>query len=399
MWGERGAASATLAMRPHSVVLSLALVLLPVGSGAEELAGKQTRRAVLTEVAQSYASGDLEGSWGAYGRFFWDVPPALADRYLLSHCRSCPDVQVLAAILGKTTNDLDFYDRLCPQRKSGARTRGWICDKLLELLFRKNSLLGHSPSSVPYAGRVRMQHFYVRSRGDLRPWVSVGWTDYRFPALVDTGAYTTVIAKGTVEELAEWEGLTQDKVEHLGTSVEGFGYAGALGKVPEVVLHDISVGTLRFRAIPAQVRDSVSLVGMNTLLRYPAVCISWAREKIYLGELGPCARGLSPYGARLSGFTPIIEFETAYSPQTRVLVDTGSDRTSCSAAMVRGADRHLRFGDHEDLWLSCEQDDGYFSAGLPWYDAFTGMDTLSRFDAFGWRLHPFKMYFVPKGDN
>ena len=82
-----------------------------------------------------------------------------------------------------------------------------------------------------------------------------------------------------------------------------------------------------------------------------------------------------------------------------MLVDTGSDRTACSSAMVSGAGRHFRFGDHEDMWLSCEHDDADFLEGLPWYDALTGMDTLSRFDAFGWRLHPFTMYFVPKADH
>ena len=234
----------------------------------------------------------------------------------------------------------------------------------------------------------------------MRPWVSVGWAGhYRFPALVDTGAYTTILEKDAVAQFAEWGGLPRDNVEDLGTSVEGFGYFGSEGIVPEVVLHNVSVGSVRFQAVPAQVRDNISLVGMNVLLRYPEVCISWAMERIFLGELGPCARGLSPYAERLSGFTPIVEFETAYSPRTRVLIDTGSDRTACSAAMVRGAGRHFRFGEHKDMWLSCEHDDGYFTPGLPWYDALTGMDTLSRFDAFGWRLHPFTMYFVPKADH
>ena len=29
--------------------------------------------------------------------------------------------------------------------------------------------------------------------------------------------------------------------------------------------------------------------------------------------------------------------------------------------------------------------------------ALIGMDTLIEFDAFGWELNPFRMYFVPKG--
>ena len=362
---------------------------VPVDSGGEE-----ALRALLREVERSFATGDLEGSWAAYRQFFRDVPPAHADWYLLRHCRSCPYVQVLAPILGKTKEDLDFHDRLYPRQESGARPRGWICDQLLELLFRKDSTLGHSPASVPEAGQSRIQHFFVRTRGDLRPWLTVGWVDYRFLAIVDTGSFTTVVA------VDDWEGPTQGRIEHLGTSAEGIGYFGPLGLAPEVVLHDISVGRFRFQAIPAEVRDSSS-IGMNVLLRYPAVCFSWATQQIHLGELGPCAGGLSPWGARLSTFTftPIVEFETAHSPRTRVLVDTGSDRTACSAAMVDASGRHFRFGDHEDMWLSCEHDDAYFLEGLPWYDALTGMDTLSRFDAFGWRLDPFTMYFVPKADS
>lgn len=363
-----------------------------VDSSGEELAGKEALQALLREVAQSFATGDLEGSWAAYREFFRGVPPAHADWYLLSHCRSCPYVQVLAPMLGKTTSDLDFHDRLCPRQESGARPRGWICDQLLELLFRKNSMLGRSPGSVPETGQSRMKHFYVQTRGDLRAWLTVGWEDYRFPVIVDTGSFTTVVS------VDDREGPTQGQIEDLGTSVEGIGYYGPVGPGPEVVLHDVSVGRFRFQAVPAVVRD-LSYVGMNVLLRYPAVCFSWATQQIHLGELGPCAGGLTPWGARLSAFSPVIELETPHSPRTRVLVDTGSDRTACSAAMVAASGRHFQFGDHEDMWLSCEHDDAYFLEGLPWYDALTGMDTLSRFDAFGWRLHPFTMYFVPKADN
>lgn len=67
--------------------------------------------------------------------------------------------------------------------------------------------------------------------------------------------------------------------------------------------------------------------------------------------------------------------------------------------MIAASGRLFQFGDHEDMWFSCEHDDAYFLEGLPWYDALTGMDTLSRFDAFGWRPHPFTMYFVPKKDS
>ncbi len=354
---------------------------------------KGALRALLVDVEQSFATGDLEGSWGAYRQFFWNVPPDHADWYLLSYCRSCPYVHVLAPILGKNTTDLDFYDRLCPRRESGARTRGWICDQLLELLFRKHSTLGYPPASVPLAGQAHIRRFFVHSRGDLRPWLAMGWPDYRFFAMVDTGSFTTVVAAENVD------GPEQDRIEDLGTSVKGIGYLGPVGLGPEVVLHDVSVDRFRFPAVPAEVRDLPWLVGMNLLLRYPAVCFSWAAEKIHLGELGPCAGGLTPWSAHLSAFSPVVEFETPYSSRTRVLVDTGADGTACSATMVSGAGRHFRFGDHEDMWLSCEHDDAHFLEGLPWYDALTGMDTLSRFDAFGWRLHPFTMYFVPKADR
>ena len=364
----------------------------PHDSGGEEFAGSDGLRELLSDVATSFATGDLEGSWAAYRQFFREVPPAHADRYLLTHCRSCPYVQVLAPILGKASTDLDFHERLCPRQASGAWTRGWICDQLHELLFRKNSLLGHSPASVPDVGRSRMQHFFVQTVGDPRPWLTVGWwTDYRFPAMVDTGSFTTVVSE------ADREGPAEGKIEDLGTSVEGIGYFGPVGPGRQVVLHDVSVGRFRFQAIPAEVRDLPSLLGMNVLLRYPAVCFSWATQQLHLGELGPCAGGLNPWSAHLSAFSPIVEFETAHSPRTRVLVDTGSDRTACSAAMVDASGRHFRFGDHEDMWLSCDHDDAVFLRGLPWYDALTGMDTLSRFDAFGWRLQPFTMYFVPKG--
>lgn len=94
---------------------------VPADSGGEE-----ALRAHLSEVARSFATGDLAGSWAAYRQFFRDVPPAHADWYLLTHCRSCPYVQVLAPILGKSKGGLDFHVRLCLRQESGARTRGRI---------------------------------------------------------------------------------------------------------------------------------------------------------------------------------------------------------------------------------------------------------------------------------
>ena len=231
----------------------------------------------------------------------------------------------------------------------------------------------------------------------MRPWVVAGWTGSRFWFLINTGGYTSQIDEELIAMLTE-RGLPSHPVERVGTTSSEVDYYGHQATVPEVVLHNLSTGSLRFEPLSALVRHTPS-IGMNVLLRYRAVCFSWTTRTLHLGELGPCAHGVSPFRASLSGFTPVLEIETPHSPRTRILVDTGSDRSACSNAMVSAAGRRFRFGDHEDMRFSCDHDDAHFLEGLRWYDGLTGIDTLGRFKAFGWRLHPFTMYFVPKTEN
>ncbi len=402
--GRRVTASAILLARLRARGLVLALVLLPWPDARGELRGeRETLQALLYEVTQTYGRGDLEGSWAAYRRFLMDVPPGHADWLLLTHCRSCPSVQELTSILGRTAADLDFFDNVCPRQPSGARPRGWICDQLIELLYRKQSLLGERPDGGLGKWRLRLHRFYFRSEGDLRPWVTAGWRDGVWGDsglfwIVDTGAHTTVVDQAVVEGLTR-QGRLSGLVERLGTSREVHGPYGRAW-LRDALVHEFSVGRFRVGSMAAAVAQlDVSAVGMNVLLRFPAVCFSWESQVLHLGDLGPCTEGITSLGARLSGSSPVLELVTGASERTRVLVDTGSRETYCGPGMERSPGQLLRFGDHEDMWLSCGDKDAAFLRDGMWYEAITGMDTLSRFDAFGWRLHPFTMYFVAKADR
>ena len=82
-----------------------------------------------------------------------------------------------------------------------------------------------------------------------------------------------------------------------------------------------------------------------------------------------------------------------------VLVDTGAIDTDCKEEfMARNGDRPIRFGAHPALSARCRLDSPYpILPHHPWPLAI-GMDTLLEFEAFGWELDPFRMYFVPAAD-
>ena len=395
------AASAGFVGDTRRLRLILVVALLPWVDAQGEWGEREALKAHLHQVLQSYERGDLEGSWIAYRQFLREVPPAHADWLLLTYCRSCPDIQILASILGKTVADVDYFDNVCPRQESGVRTRGWMCDQLIELLFRKSALLVERSEGAK--GRLRLHRFYVRSTGDLRPWVSAGWgggfwEDHGFFWIVDTGAHATIVGQTVVDALIG-RGRLRGTVDRLGTSREVRGPWGTAGFL-DALLHNFSVGPLRVGSVVASVGQlDGSVVGMNVLLRFPAVCFAWASDELHLGDLGPCSGGLRPFGARLSGLSPVVELQTGGSDLTRVLVDTGARDTYCNPTVAGAGGHQLRFGDHEDMWLSCGEADAAFLRDVPFYEAITGMDTLSRFDAFGWRLHPFTMYFVPKADD
>ena len=100
----------------------------------------------------------------------------------------------------------------------------------------------------------------------------------------------------------------------------------------------------------------------------------------------------------------MVAIERAGVPPIRVFIDTGAIfPTDCAKGVARADDvdvGELRFGDHPDMVLSCGHEPPPESAGwLKHADVLAGMELLARFDAFGWRLNPFEMYFLPKRER
>ncbi len=146
------------------------------------------------------------------------------------------------------------------------------------------------------------------------------------------------------------------------------------------------------------------ILGMNILLRYPKVCFDWQESRLFLGDLGSCAGGLSPDHAYLvDNFVLYLEVPLPDGSVMPALLDTGSTVTYCSKAFVEANNgrQHFVFRSHPELAGECEvSDDVYFtSVVIRRSQIQVGMDTFRQFAAFGWELNPLKVYFVPKETN
>ena len=169
------------------------------------------------------------------------------------------------------------------------------------------------------------------------------------------------------------------------------------------------LGALQLRNVAGQFRGEHPGVvfGMNILLRYRAACFSWPdvpsdSGTLHLGTLGPCRHGETAARSFLSQFTgqPNVESMRDHGPPLGILVDTGAIDTDCKEEfMARNGGLPVRFGAHPALSARCRLDSPYpILPRHPWPIAI-GMDTLLKFEAFGWELAPFRMYFVPAGDT
>ena len=135
----------------------------------------------------------------------------------------------------------------------------------------------------------------------------------------------------------------------------------------------------------------IDILGMGLLLRHRSVCFSWRESLLYLGEMGPCADGVQPFSAQLTGEFGLLLEVRSDGESKWATVDTGAERTPCPLEFKQAPMQSYRFGPHADMTMTCEWD------GV--MEALIGIDTLYRFTAFGWELDPLRVYFVPADDN
>ena len=254
------------------------------------------------------------------------------------------------------------------------------------------------------SGRLSIEFIHMDPHNDPRPWTQVEIGGVPMWAMLDTGG-----AKLRVSRALPF--LATNLIDSFGEPYRRLTPLGDYRTHQPVVLRDIGFGIVVETRVPAIVEDQLhpytAIVGMNVLLRYSQVCFSWRNMRLHLGNLGPCSEGVEPYqGAALRlGSIPTVRIRPARGLPYQVAIDTGSGQTLCQERFIdRMGGARFRFGhSHPDLEAHCAANTIHDlvtnQAGARAWEvpAVIGMDTLIKFDAFGWELNPFRMYFVPKG--
>ena len=239
-----------------------------------------------------------------------------------------------------------------------------------------------------------------------RPHVRLSVGKHGGRALVDTAWTTTYAGSKWFSEIVASTGTyVKDTV------IAGDGRHRALRRI--MTLPQLQLGRSVYQHEPIILdygtpESDYDIVGMSILLQHPAVCFSWQDSLLYLGDLGPCSQGVSPYRAKfVGGHVVAVELvpertehpvspgrsavaSDAPSPRTEdetyfALLDTGIDAMKCLADFPQVST--FRFGPHDDMTVKCDWDWSNYS--------LMGMSALSKFAAFGWELDPLRVYFVP----
>ena len=244
---------------------------------------------------------------------------------------------------------------------------------------------------------------YAKHYGERRPWTVVELGDLRLWGMVDTGSYTITFR-------SDLDGLANAHLP-LGEPYAAWGYSGEQDVHQAAVLSQLTLGSMVETRIPAlAVRDvndwmqEVADIGTNVLLRYPRICFDWANSVLHLGRLGPCGGGVQLDQVSLrNGMSPVVRVQAPDGAPIDVLLDTGANVTHCRDHFIqRMGGKRFRFGSHPDFEALCVADSETDLATespeeRPFgRSALIGMDTLLKFDGFGWELNPFRVYFLPK---
>ena len=303
--------------------------------------------------------------------------------------RECPDIHRIAWLAGRSASDLAFLGGICKDIGVDA------CARWLAHHRRGRAHLGPArrPASNP-AREVPLR--FGGAAGDPRPRVGIEVGGKPTPALLATGARTS----GFRRRWANMEAVDYDVVGDPYTETRP---DGAGRRAREVVLRDVALGGVSEPRVPAVARDDPDAefeLGIDVLLRHGAVCFALTDRRLHLGTPGPCAGGRAPLGARLgtAGRPTILVAGPDGAPVT-ALLDTGARGTLCTpslAGRLRGVP--LRLGGDAAVEAGCGPDgDRRLDEGDA-RDMVLGMEWLSRFEAFGWELAPFRLYFVPAAD-
>ncbi|MDE0038169.1 MAG: pepsin/retropepsin-like aspartic protease family protein [Gammaproteobacteria bacterium] len=353
---------------------------------------------LLSEAVRASSDGDFETAWTSHRRA-WQLAFASpeAGEAMESYCErhDCPKIRNTAWLLGKPSTELAFLTDAADYCRHG---EGESCDAWFARMRRLRAHLGPNRRAQQQRSHEVPLRFLHIEANHLAAWTIASISGKPVWALLDTGAPHTFVGR-------DWGNLQGLDYDIVGDAYTQRMWDGAELRSRLAVFRDVEVGSATEERVLAVVADGTSWnflgLGMDMLLRYRSACFAWSDGTLHLGRTGPCAHGVSPYGARLDPRSnkPVVLVPASDATTTSVLVDTGSRDNHCKRSLAeRLQGRTLAFGDHPALQAACDPPDGKWP---PKHEddphAMTiGMETLSEFEAFGWQLDPFRMYFVPR---
>lgn len=389
--------------------------------------GDRQAGALLESVINHHQNGELERAWEAYRAFFDHPSSRNVDIEVFNRCffrQECPSLGALAYVLGKSEAEAGAFRNFCPDWKDAERG-DLSADEAAEVdgqirAFRDTALGGTCQEWVtrmaaqfeprPSARQMAPQVVPLKwpFPHDSTPVSEVEILGKRVNAWLDTGATMTTLNRRWVDQAPDALDLIQNirvkYIEFRGEAtmarVRRIQLGNAVLSKPVVLLTGVYFSN-NGELAPA---ERGNLIGMNLLLQYERVCFDWEGRKLYLGNLGPCEGGMTPYRNWLTGpFGLTLRARISSIDYVDAKIDTGSTTTYCSEwLMEQNTEREaFSFGSNEILTGECtynpetlfiDQEQGTESPGR---HILVGMDTLRKFAAFGWQLNPLVVYFSP----
>ena len=348
-------------------------------------------------------SGDFAGAWSAHRQLVDHAKQhGLGEWLARNYCPTddCADIGYVAWNLGKTKAELDVMGQWgCGE--SGVRE---TCAALERWVSIRKSYLSDAPTPPNHpAQEMDLSFLHAKDHGNHRPWTVVELGGTPLWGMLDTGSYGLVLQ-------SDQDGL-EGAVKVLGKAYSYMTPLGVHETHQSAVLSQFKLGSMVEKQVPAlAVSDAdngyrdMAIIGTSVLFRYPRICFDWANRKLHLGRLGRCGEGVELDGVGLrSGASPVVRVHAPDGAPFDVLLDTGAHPTLCQERFVeRMGGRRFRFGSHPDFQALCVIDSSHelhsVDSGVERFDlpALIGMDTLMKFDGFGWELNPFRVYLVPK---
>ena len=414
-----------------SIRLCVGACLLGVAVNAQQTTPPQAEP-LLDEVMVAYRTGDLTSAWSAFLAFF--EHPARNELRLETfaacfYSQRCPQPGAVGRILGKPRAELAArIDGFCPSLRAPelevALLEAGVSEQEVAQRQRKQyeAIVRNGLNGTCEAWRREQLQLMWETRPvvDIQPdvlpiaWHQVQNGGFLFAINAKVGSSPLRLGVDTGSSLGllfrQSAAFPTAEVRLEGGSTIAQGILGYVVSTP-AWLASLRVGATLLQPFGLNVSDEdlwiahpvpqVGQLGMDFLLRHRAVCFAWEEQRLYLGALGPCALGVQPRDALLLGGL-VVGFVVAAQNGERfeAFVDTGAWHTNCSAAFAgaQAGNGTFSIGDHPSLAAECVFDEAvlFKQARFGFPQISVRMNYLLRFRAFGWRLNPLRVYFVPR---